>query len=103
VPPRRQPRGRSPWRDLDSHGDDAVHRFDPFAAWLVLAYVLFVFGLLLGNFVNGAWAGRVTAAADETDPALELAVRDARGPMGIALFWLIIAAIVFLMVAKPSS
>jgi hypothetical protein len=80
-----------------------VHRFDPFATWLVVAYVLFVLGLLLGNFVNGAWAGRVTAAADETDPALELAVSDARGPIGIALFWLIIAAIVFLMVAKPFS
>ena len=80
-----------------------VHGFDPFATWLVLAYVLFVTGLLLGNFVNGAWAGRVTAAADEPDPALELAVRDRRGLIGIVLFWLIVAALVFLMVAKPLS
>ena len=80
-----------------------VHGFDPFATWLVLAYVLFITGLLLGNFVNGAWAGRVTAAADEPDAALELAVSDRRGLIGIVLFWLIVAALVFLMVAKPFS
>jgi hypothetical protein len=77
-----------------------VHRFDPFATWLVLAYILFVLGLVLGNVVNGAWSARVTAAADEPEPAIEIAVSDPRAGSGV-VFWLIVAALVFLMVAKP--
>ena len=69
----------------------------------MLAYILFVLGLVLGNVVNGAWSARVTAAADEPEPALDIAVSDPRGPIGIVLFWLIVAALVFLMVAKPFS
>jgi hypothetical protein len=80
-----------------------VHQFDPFATWLVLAYILFVLGLVLGNVVNGAWSARVTAAADEPEPALDIAISDPRGRIGIALFWLIVAALVFLMVTKPFS
>ena len=80
-----------------------VHRFDPFATWLLVSYVLFIVGLTLGNVVNGRWAARVTAAADEPDPALETAVADPSGPIGIAVFWVLVGAIVFLMVVKPFS
>ena len=32
-----------------------VHGFNPFAPWLLMAYLLFVAGLVVGNFVTGAW------------------------------------------------
>ena len=80
-----------------------VHGFDPFATWLLLAYVVFVAGLAVGNFVNGRYAGDVVAAADQPSPALDVAVGHPRGLIGIVAFWLIVAVLVFLMIVKPFS
>jgi hypothetical protein len=80
--------------------------FNPFAPWLLFAYPLFVAGLLVGNFVTGAWVGRVTAAASASDwSSAELDARVAeRGALtGMVAFWLIVAAIIFVMVVKPLS
>lgn len=83
-----------------------VHGFNPFAPWLLLAYPLFVAGMLVGALVTGPWIGRVAEAAAAGDPPtadLDAAVDDPRGRIGQVVFWMLIAAIVFVMVVKPLS
>jgi hypothetical protein len=84
-----------------------VHRFDPFAPWLVIAYVLFVAGIVTGAVGVGGWVDRVQEAAstsgDVASPELEAAIAHPRGRYFVALFWAIIAVIIFDMVIKPFS
>jgi hypothetical protein len=83
-----------------------VNSFNPFAPWLLLAYPLFVAGLLVGNFVTGAWIARVTAAANAADWSsadLDAIVADRGALIGQVAFWLIAGAIIFVMVVKPLS
>ena len=84
-----------------------VHGFNPFAPWLLLAYPLFVAGMLVGALVTGPWVGRVAeaagAAGDQPSTELDAAVDDPRGRTGQVVFWVLIAAIVFVMVVKPLS
>lgn len=84
-----------------------VNDFDPFAPWLLFAYPLFVAGILTGAFGIGPWADRVArAAAESGDPAspeLEAAIADPRGRYAQVGFWMVVAAIVFVMVVKPLS
>ena len=84
-----------------------VNGFNPFAPWLLLAYPLFVAGILIGNFGVGPWAERVIAAAtasgDSSSPELDAAVSSPLGRNSLLLFWAVVAAIVFVMVMKPLS
>jgi hypothetical protein len=84
-----------------------VHGFNPFAPWLLLAYPLFVMGILTGALGIGPWADRVREAAessgDITTDELEAAIANPRARYAQIAFWLIVAAIVFVMVAKPFS
>lgn len=83
-----------------------VNGFNPFAPWLLLAYPLFVAGILTGAYGVGPWADGVIAAAASSDPAspeLEAAVNSPRGRNALVLFWAVLAAIVFVMVMKPLS
>jgi hypothetical protein len=81
--------------------------FDPFQPWLVTAYVLFVAGVLVGNFMNGGWASRLAATSSvatiDEDPAYRAALADPIGRRGLVLFWILIAALVFVMIVKPLS
>ncbi len=82
-----------------------VNGFNPFAGWLLLAYPLFVGGILTGQFGVGPWAEGVIAAAatsgDEGSAELDAAVASPRGRNSMILYWLLVAAIVFVMVVKP--
>jgi Predicted integral membrane protein (DUF2269) len=84
-----------------------VHGFDPFAPWLLLAYPLFVAGFAIGGGVTGPWVGRVARAASTSgeapSPELEAAISDPRARYGLVVFYLLIAAIIFVMVVKPLS
>ena len=84
-----------------------VNGFNPFAPWLLLAYPLFVVGILTGAVGVGPWAEGVIAAAassgDSTSPELEAAINSPRGRNALVLFWAVLAAIVFVMVVKPLS
>lgn len=84
-----------------------VHQFNPFAPWLLLAYPLFVAGILTGALGIGPWADRVREAAaasgDTTSADLEAAISNPRGRHAQMAFWLVTAAIVFVMVVKPLS
>ncbi|HET8776020.1 MAG TPA: hypothetical protein VFN76_00025, partial [Candidatus Limnocylindria bacterium] len=57
--------------------------------------------------VNGGWVGRLgtaaAAAASPDDAAYQAALSDQRGRIGLVVFWLLIAAIVFVMIVKPLS
>jgi hypothetical protein len=84
-----------------------VHGFDPFAPWLLLAYPLFVAGILTGALGIGPWADGVSAAAadsgDTASPALVAAIASPRGRNAAVAFWVVVAAIIYVMVAKPLS
>ena len=84
-----------------------VHGFDPFAPWLLLAYPLFVVGLAIGAGVTGPWVGRVARAAaasgEQPSAELEAEIGDPRARYGLVVFWLLVAAIIFVMVVKPLS
>lgn len=84
-----------------------VEGFDPFQPWLLMAYVLFASGVLVGAMVNGGWVGRLGKAAASAespdDAAYQAAVTDQRGRIGLFVFWVLIAAIVFVMIVKPLS
>jgi hypothetical protein len=84
-----------------------VNNFNPFAPWLLFAYPLFVAGILTGALGIGGWADRVLAAASATGDGasaqLETAVMSSRGRNSLILFWLITAALIFVMVMKPLS
>jgi hypothetical protein len=79
--------------------------FNPFAPWLLLAYPLFIAGMLVGYLGIGRWGDRVFAAAtasgDSGSDELEAAVTDWRGRVALVALWALIAAIVFVMVIKP--
>lgn len=82
--------------------------FNPFAGWLLLAYPLFVAGILIGVLGVGPWAEGVIAAAsasgdDEPSSDLDAAIASTRGRNSLILFWIVVAAIVFVMVVKPLS
>ena len=82
-----------------------VEGFNPFAGWLLLAYPLFVAGILVGALGIGRWAERVrVATASAEAPSAEvLALLDAPSVRyAIAAFWLLIATLVFVMIMKPS-
>jgi xanthosine utilization system XapX-like protein len=84
-----------------------VGAFDPFAPWLITAYVLFVVASLIGSQVGG-WAQRVgiAAAASPTEapsPELAAALDDQRARVMRYLNLLIVAVFIFLMVFKPGS
>jgi hypothetical protein len=82
-----------------------VEAFDPFAPWLLLAYLLFIAGMLVGYLGIGRWGDRVFAAAtasgDSASAELEAAVTDWRGRVALIALWALIAAIVFVMIIKP--
>ena len=84
-----------------------VNEFNPFAPWLLLAYPLFVAGILTGAVGIGPWLDAVghaaAAAGDDTTPELKAAIADPRGRYSQIAFWLLTAAIVFVMVMKPLS
>jgi hypothetical protein len=84
-----------------------VNGFNPFAPWLLLAYPLFVAGILTGAFGVGPWAEGVIAASalsgEGSAAALAAAVTSPRGRNAMLLFWAITAAIIFVMVMKPLS
>ena len=84
-----------------------VNNFNPFAPWLLLAYPLFIGGILTGALGIGRWADGVVASAaakgDGASAELEDAVMSSRGRNSLILFWVITAAIVFVMVMKPFS
>jgi hypothetical protein len=79
--------------------------FNPFAPWLLLAYPLFIAGMLVGYLGIGRWGDRVFAAAtatgDSASAELEAAVTDWRGRVALLALWALIAAIVFVMIIKP--
>jgi uncharacterized membrane protein len=81
--------------------------FNPFQAWLLLAYPLFVLGILVGALGLGRWTTRVRlAAADAPDggsPALAAALADPTARRAFIVFWLLIVAIIFVMITKPLS
>lgn len=84
-----------------------VNGFNPFAPWLLLAYPLFVAGILTGALGIGPWAeGVIRAAASSGEiasPELEAAIANPRGRTAQIAYWLVVAAIVFVMVMKPLS
>ncbi len=84
-----------------------VEGFNPFQPWLLLAYPLFVLGILVGALGMGRWAGRMRlASADAPDsgsPALDAVIDERSVRYAFGAFWLLIAAIVFVMVLKPLS
>jgi hypothetical protein len=84
-----------------------VEGFNPFQPWLLLAYPLFVAGILVGALGMGGWERRmrtVSANAPESgSPALEATIEDRSVRYWFGAFWLIIAAIIFVMVLKPLS
>jgi hypothetical protein len=84
-----------------------VEGFDPFQPWLLMAYVLFATGIVVGSVINGGWVGRLAAAAASAssadDAAFRAAAEDPRGRIGLVLFWILIAAILFVMIVKPLS
>ncbi|HJP71165.1 MAG TPA: hypothetical protein VJ975_05550 [Candidatus Limnocylindria bacterium] len=82
-----------------------VEHFDPFAGWLLLAYPLFVAGILTGLLGIARWAERVrvaTATATQGDPEVIALLDTPSVRYATAVFWLLIAALVFVMIMKPS-
>ena len=82
--------------------------FDPFAPWLLIAYVMFLMAGVTGSTINAPWERRVTQLAAESpdaapSPELTAALHD---PRMRAVDWFdrfIILAFVFDMVVKPFS
>ena len=84
-----------------------ANAFDPFAPWLLIAYVVFIIAMALGAIVVGPWAARVGEAVQRSGgaPSSELTTLLA-DPRIEAVFWidlLILVVIVFDMVVKPFS
>lgn len=88
---------------------DAITRgFDLFAPWLLIAYVLFVAMFVLGGAVQGRWIERIVAAAASSEGAspsadLQRVIHDRRAAVAMYVSWLLLAGIIFTMVAKPFS
>ena len=84
-----------------------VGAFDPFAPWLIAAYVLFVVAMVIGSQV-GSWAERLGKAAaaspiEAPSPELAAALDDQRARVTRYLNMAIVAVFIFLMVFKPGS
>lgn len=84
-----------------------VNNFNPFAPWLLLAYPLFVAGVLTGAIGIGPWADKVSRAAASSgeiaSDELVAAIDDPRGRYAQIAYWLVLAALIFVMVIKPLS
>jgi hypothetical protein len=66
-----------------------------------------VLGILVGALGIGRWTTRVRIASAEApdagSPALTAALADPIVRNAFAVFWLLIAAIIFVMIVKPLS
>jgi hypothetical protein len=84
-----------------------ANAFDPFAPWLLIAYVVFITALVLGGVVVGPWARHVGEAVQRSGgaPSAELTalLADPRVEVVFWVDWLILVVIVFDMVVKPFS
>jgi len=85
-----------------------VGGFNFLAPWLVLAYVLFAVGIIVGAGGEGPWTAEVArVAAENTEPtagpALVAVLTSARANFLFWAFALILAALIFDMVVKPFS
>jgi hypothetical protein len=84
-----------------------ANAFNPFARWLLIAYVLFITAMALGGVVVGPWARNVGEAVQRSGgaPSAELSalLADPRVEAVFWIDWLILVAIVFDMVVKPFS
>jgi hypothetical protein len=82
--------------------------FNFLAPWLLIAYVLFVAGIVVGAGGEGPWTTQVATAAATNPgdtPGPELAAI-LSSPRAAWLFWLfaaLVAALIFDMVVKPFS
>jgi hypothetical protein len=82
--------------------------FNFLAPWLLIAYVLFVAGVIVGAGGEGPYTARVAAAAaanpgDTPGPELTAVLSSPRAGQLFWLFALLVAAIIFDMVIKPFS
>ena len=84
-----------------------ANAFNPFAPWLLIAYVVFVIALVLGGAVVGPWARRVGEAVQRSggapSPELTTLLADSRVEVVFWVDWLILLVVVFDMVVKPFS
>lgn len=82
-----------------------VENFNPLARWLVIAYVLFIAGIAIGRLLIAEWIDRVreaaVAASDAGSPELTALLDETRVRYATVVFWLVIAALVFVMILKP--
>ena len=82
-----------------------VEGFNPFARWLLLAYVLFAAGIAIGRFLIAEWIDRVrlaaVAAPDAGSAELTALLDEPRVRYATVVFWLVIAALIFVMIMKP--
>ena len=83
-----------------------VHRFDPLAGWLVIAYVLVIASLVMTFAFTNPWLGKVTAAAeaspdDRMSPELSELLNSPRNRILLVIDALIIVALIADMVLKP--
>jgi len=82
--------------------------FTPWAPWLLIAYVLFIFALVVGARVTGPWMARIgTAAAASPDeapsPELSAAIDE---PLQEYRYWIdyvVVTLLIFDMFVKPFS
>lgn len=83
-----------------------VHRFDPLAGWLVIAYLLFGAAIVITSVFTGPWMERVAAAAEASpesafsDELREL-ISSPRNRLLLVVDALIIVALIADMVLKP--
>ena len=84
-----------------------VEGFNPFAGWLLLAYPLFVAGILVGALGIARGHARVLAATasapDSGTPELAELLASPAPRYATVIFWLIIATLIFVMIMKPLS
>ncbi len=83
-------------------------QINPFAPWLLLAYGLFILAMAIGGLISDPWAARLGAAAAASPSGaaseeLRTVVGDSRALGGLIALMVLVAAIVFVMVAKPLS
>jgi hypothetical protein len=82
--------------------------FNFLAPWLVIAYVLFVAGVIVGARGEGPYTTRVAVAAaanpgDTPGPELTAVLSSPQASQLFWLFALLVAALIFDMVVKPLS
>lgn len=79
---------------------------DLLAPWLILSYVAVAAAFAIGMAVTDPWVGRVDAAAAASSegapsPELQALIEDRRVALGSTALMVLLAVIIFLMVAKP--